>query len=144
MVVGAGKSSDISYYLNSHHVDFHVWSLHGRARPVSVTAMGSTGVAKLQYNMDTEDVITLSVQWLNFDTKTIGTAVYTSSWISAKSDTHTQQKFFYVGHNGEINIDQAHRGYTVAHDTNGYLSINPLYMKLVPTDGKLISNIWTF
>ena len=26
----AGKSSDISYYLNSHHIDFHEWCLHGR------------------------------------------------------------------------------------------------------------------
>jgi len=25
----AGKSSDISYYLNSHHVDFHVWAMQG-------------------------------------------------------------------------------------------------------------------
>ncbi|CAF3314672.1 unnamed protein product [Rotaria socialis] len=131
----AGISSDISYYLNSHHIDFHVWSLHGRARPTRVTAMGSSGVAKSQYNIDTEDVITLSVQWFNFQSKTTGTAVYTSSWISAKSDTHTQQKFYYVGHQGEINIDQAHRGYTLASDTNGYLSINPLYMKLTATDG---------
>ncbi|CAF0859508.1 unnamed protein product [Rotaria sordida] len=131
----AGKSSDISYYLNSHHIDFHVWSLYGRARPIRVTAMGSTGVAKTQYHIDTEDVITLSVQWINLESKTIGTAIYTSSWISAKSDTHTQQKFYYVGHQGEINIDQAHRGYTVASDTNGYLSINSLYMKLIPTDG---------
>jgi D-galacturonate reductase len=99
--------------------------------------MGSTGVAKSQYDIDTEDVITLSVQWINLKSKTIGTAIYTSSWISAKSDTHTQQKFFYVGHHGEINIDQAHRGYTLASDTNGYASINPLYIKLVPTDGKL-------
>ena len=97
--------------------------------------MGSVGVAKSQYNLDTEDVITLSVQWMNIESKNIGTAVYTSSWISAKSDTHTQQKFFYTGHHGEINIDQAHRGYTLASDTNGYMSINPLYMKLVPTDG---------
>jgi D-galacturonate reductase len=134
--VGAGKSSDISYYLNSHHVDFHVWSLHGRARPVRVTAMGSTGVAASQYNIDTEDVITLTVQWINLQSKAVGTAIYTSSWISAKSDTHTQQKFHYVGHHGEINIDQAHRGYTLASDTSGYLSINPLYMKLVPTDGE--------
>ena len=110
--------------------------MYGRARPVHVTAMGSTGVAKTQYHIDTEDVITLSVQWINLKSKTVGTAIYTSSWISPKSDTHTQQKFFYVGHHGEINIDQAHRGYTVASDTNGYLSINPLYMKLVPTDGE--------
>ncbi len=26
----AGISSDISYYLNSHHMDFHVWALEGR------------------------------------------------------------------------------------------------------------------
>jgi D-galacturonate reductase len=25
----AGISSDISYYLNSHHIDFHVWALQG-------------------------------------------------------------------------------------------------------------------
>jgi hypothetical protein len=134
-ILGAGKSSDISYYLNSHHIDFHVWSLYERARPCCVTALSSTGVAKSQYNIDTEDVITLSVQWMNLQSKTTGTAVYTSSWISAKSDTHTQQKFFYVGHHGEINIDQAHRGYTLASDSTGYASINPLYMKLVPTDG---------
>ena len=30
----AGKSSDISYYLNSHHVDFHEWACSGFARPV--------------------------------------------------------------------------------------------------------------
>jgi D-galacturonate reductase len=34
----AGKSSDISYYLNSHHVDFHVWSMKGHgAVPTCVT-----------------------------------------------------------------------------------------------------------
>ena len=32
----AGKSSDISYYLNSHHVDFHEWAMAGRARPEQV------------------------------------------------------------------------------------------------------------
>ena len=28
----AGKSSDISYYLNSHHVDFHEWVMLGKVR----------------------------------------------------------------------------------------------------------------
>ena len=42
----AGKSSDISYYLNSHHTDFHEWAMHGIARPVTVVGTGSTGVAK--------------------------------------------------------------------------------------------------
>lgn len=35
----AGKSSDISYYLNSHHVDFCEWACFGTARPVKVVAM---------------------------------------------------------------------------------------------------------
>jgi D-galacturonate reductase len=29
----AGKASDISYYLNSHHVDFHCWALQNIALP---------------------------------------------------------------------------------------------------------------
>jgi len=30
----AGKSSDISYYLNSHHVDFHCWATSNIAKPM--------------------------------------------------------------------------------------------------------------
>lgn len=40
-----------------------------------------------------------------------------------------------MGHSGEINVDQAHRGYNMADDGNGYKSINPLFMKYTPTDG---------
>jgi D-galacturonate reductase len=42
----AGLSSDISYYLNSHHIDFHEWVADGKSRPVKVFAMGATGVAE--------------------------------------------------------------------------------------------------
>ena len=129
----AGKSSDISYYLNSHHVDFHVWALQGIARPVKVTATASTGVAKnAPYNIDTEDTITLTVQWENIKSGNLGTAIYTASWIAPKSDVHSQQRFFYMGHEGEIIIDQAHRGYSLATDANGYASANPLFMKYTP------------
>lgn len=66
----AGVSSDISYYLNSHHIDVHAWFVQGagagcsecvrllgdrltqphgrfagRARPVSVFASAATGTA---------------------------------------------------------------------------------------------------
>jgi len=123
----AGKSSDISYYLNSHHVDFHAWSLYGVARPVKVTATSSTGVAyNSPYNINTEDTITLTVQWENIKSGNLGTAVYTASWIAPKSDVHSQQRFFYMGHDGEIIIDQAHRGYSIATDFSGYASSNPL------------------
>ena len=64
----AGRSSDISYYLNAHHIDFNVWSVSHVARPVSVIAMASTGVAKAE-GIDTEDTITLGTQWENFSTR---------------------------------------------------------------------------
>jgi D-galacturonate reductase len=131
----AGKSSDISYYLNSHHVDWSEWTLAGIARPVRVTATGSTGIAQSR-GMETEDSITLTVQWENFnENKTLGCAVYTSSWVAPKSDVHSQQRFFYMGSAGEINVDQAHRGCTVSTDTGGFASVNPLFMKFTPTNG---------
>lgn len=65
-----------------------------------------------------------------------GTAVYTSSWVAPQADVHSQQRFFYMGHKGEINVDQAHRGYTVAKDGDGFRSVNPLYMKYTPTNGE--------
>ena len=61
----AGKSSDISYYLNSHHVDFHEWCLRGRARPEAVTALASDGVASERVGRPCEDTITLAVRWRN-------------------------------------------------------------------------------
>lgn len=130
----AGKSSDISYYLNSHHVDWSEWTLSNIARPIRVTGTGSTGVAKGK-GMETEDSITLTVQWENMDDKTLGCAVYTSSWVAPKSDVHSQQRFFYMGTKGEINVDQAHRGCTVATDQAGFASVNPLFMKYTPTNG---------
>lgn len=132
----AGKSSDISYYLNSHHIDFHEWSVGETSRPVLVTAMASTGLAKSKFDMDCEDTITLTVQWENLGGKGFGTAIYTSSWIAPRSDVHSQQRFFYMGQAGEVNVDQAHRGYNMADDSLGYRSVNPLFMKYTPTDGK--------
>jgi len=129
----AGKSSDISYYLNSHHVDFHVWSIQGEARPVRVVGMGSTGVAcNAPFQIDTEDTITLTVQWEN-KSGNLGVAVYTASWVAPTSDVHSQQRFFYMGQKGEVIIDQAHRGYSVATDVNGYAAANPLFMKYTPS-----------
>jgi D-galacturonate reductase len=130
----AGKSSDISYYLNSHHVDFCEWANLGRAKPISVTASGSWGVAQSQ-GIETEDTITLSVQWLNKD-GTSGHSVHTASWSAPKSDVHSQQRFFYMGTKGEINVDQAHRGYTFSDDAAGFKSVNPLFFKYTPSNGQ--------
>ena len=155
----AGKSSDISYYLNSHHIDFHEWSNQGIAKPVRVVGTAATGVAQRR-GISTEDTITLVVNWENksqeseeeneegiasssgnssssssSSSSSQGVAVYTSSWVAPKSDVHSQQRFFYMGHGGEIRVDQAHRGYTVATDEHGFASCNPLFMKYTPSNG---------
>jgi D-galacturonate reductase len=127
----AGKSSDISYYLNAHHIDFNVWSVGHVARPLSVTALASCGVAKSQ-GIDAEDTITLGVQWENIESGSLASAFYTASWIAPKSDVHSQQRFYYLGQKGEVQIDQAHRGYSLATDVGGFSSPNPLFMKYTP------------
>ena len=104
----AGKSSDISYYLNSHHIDVLCWMLEGRARPESVTAAASTGVAEAQLGRPCEDTITLLCTWRNAS-GTAGHAVFTSSWVAPTADCHTQQNFHFMGARGEIRADQAHR-----------------------------------
>ncbi len=131
----AGKSSDISYYLNAHHIDFNAWAVSQFARPRSVYATAATGWARAQ-SIPTEDTITLTVSWENFQSGNLATAIYTSSWIAPKADAHSQQRFFYMGHRGEVTVDQAHRGYSIATDAQGYASANPLFMKYAPdSDG---------
>jgi len=132
----AGISSDISYYLNSHHVDLLCWAIGEKAKPLSVYATSATGVADKKLGRKVEDTITLTVQWKNIKSGALATSVHTASWIAPPSDVHSQQRFFYMGHNGEVRVDQAHRGYTVSTDTNGFQSANPLFMKYTPRDGK--------
>jgi D-galacturonate reductase len=127
----AGVSSDISYYLNAHHIDFHAWTLEGRARPISVMASASEGVAR-SLGFPTEDSITLLVDWENLESGNRATAVYTSAWIAAKGEVHSQQRFFALHHDGEVRIDQAHRGYEFTSDEGGYASPNPLFMRYTP------------
>ena len=63
----------------------------------------------------------------------LGHAVYTASWTAAKSDVHSQQRFFCLMEGGEVTADQCHRGYTMASDeSDGFLSLNPLYIRNVP------------
>lgn len=126
----AGKSSDISYYLNAHHIDFHCWALAGLARPLSVMASASTGVAE-GLGLPTEDSITLMVDWLN-NSGSKATAIYTSAWIAAAAEVHSQQRFFALHHQGEVRVDQAHRGYHFASDSGGYQSPNPLFFRYTP------------
>ena len=132
----AGISSDISYYLNSHHIDLLCWAVGEIAKPLSLYATSATGVADKKLNRKVEDTITLTVQWENIKSGALATSVHTASWIAPPSDVHSQQRFFYMGHNGEIRVDQAHRGYTVSTDENGFQSANPLFMKYTPRDGE--------
>lgn len=91
----AGKDSDISYYLNSHHIDINE-SMVPEYRPYQVTASASTGTATgLGCVEGTEDTITLLTNWVKKDdpSKT-ATAVYTASWAAPqKAGVHSNQYF---------------------------------------------------
>lgn len=127
----AGISSDISYYLNAHHIDFCAWAVSRCALPKRVYASAASGWAQHK-GIPTEDTISLTVDWENLHSGNPATAIFTASWIAPKADVHSQQRFFYMGHLGEVNVDQAHRGYSLATDASGYASANPLFMKYTP------------
>lgn len=91
----AGKESDISYYLNSHHVDI-CESMVPDYKPVKVTASGSRGTAEdLGCRPGTEDTISLLVEWeCRHDTRKQATAVYTASWTAPqRAGVHSNQYF---------------------------------------------------
>ncbi|MCJ1416766.1 hypothetical protein MMC32_003104 [Xylographa parallela] len=128
----AGRDSDISYYLNSHHVDICESMVPGY-RPVKVTANGSRGTAEaLGCVRGTEDTISLLVRWeKKGEPEKVATGVYTASWTAPqRAGVHSNQYFHYMAANGEIRIDQAKRGYDVAADAAGQIMwYNPFYMK---------------
>ncbi|OAA68731.1 rossmann fold protein [Niveomyces insectorum RCEF 264] len=135
----AGVASDISYYLNSHHIDIcdSMVTPLGYA-PVAVTAAASTGVATaLGCAPQTEDTITLLVRWQHAaDATKTATAVYTASWTAPqRAGVHSNQYFHYLGRDGEVRINQAKRGYDVADDSAGQLVwYNPFYMRYAPDE----------
>lgn len=135
----AGKDSDISYYLSSHHIDVCCWILQDKAVPTRVVASAATGIATSEpYNCvpQTEDTITLLVDWQSTSsTKHKGTAVYTASWTAPlKAGVHSAQQWYYMGEKGDINVDQAHRGYDITVDETGKTWYNPFYMKYSPSE----------
>lgn len=135
----AGKDSDISYYLSSHHIDICCWILQDKAIPTRVVASAATGIATGEpYNCvpQTEDTITLLVDWQSINSSTHkGTAVYTASWTAPlKAGIHSAQHWYYMGSKGDINVDQAHRGYDITVDETGKTWYNPFYMKYSPSE----------
>lgn len=78
----AGVDSDISYYLNSHHIDINESMVPGY-QPVRVMASGARGIATdLQCAPGTEDTITLLVDWAKkSDDSKRATGVYTAGWV---------------------------------------------------------------
>lgn len=125
----AGKDSDISYYLNSHHVDIcdSMVSPVGWV-PVRVTASGAKGIATGLGCVDgTEDTITLLVDWEKKGEKEKrATGVFTASWTAPqKAGVHSNQYFHFMASKGEVRVNQAKRGYDVADDESGIAWFNP-------------------
>ena len=85
------------------------------------------GMLQQERGIPTEDTTTLNVIWHNFERgaeggepTSQGVGVYTASWVAPKSDVHSRQgrrtapksdvnkqRFFYLGHRGEVRVDQA-------------------------------------
>lgn len=140
----AGKDSDISYYLNSHHIDIFDWFTKDRARPVKVTASGSYGIAEsLGCQKGTEDLISLLVEFELLDEKSKqptgkrATGIFVASWTAPeKAGVHSEQGFHYVGTKGEVRVNQSRRGYTVVREAEGpaqgITDVNPFYMLYSP------------
>lgn len=145
----AGKDSDISYYLNSHHVDVCLWMVKGRALPVKVTASASRGIAEGKGCVKgTEDTITLLVDFAilspsspeKVDKGKRATAIFTASWTAPQgAGVHSEQHFHFIGTHGETRINQARRGYQFTLEnpsqqvTGGACTdYNPFYMHYTP------------
>jgi D-galacturonate reductase len=91
----AGKDSDISYYLNSHHIDI-CESMVPDWKPVRVTASGSRGTAEdLGCAAGTEDTISLLVNWhKRQEPGRVAIGVYTASWTAPqRAGVHSNQYF---------------------------------------------------
>jgi D-galacturonate reductase len=135
----AGRESDISYYLNSHHIDINDSMVQERGYvPVSVNASSSKGVAvELGCDPCTEDTISLLVTWnKQGEPSKRAVGVYTASWTAPqKAGVHSNQYFHYLAANGEVRVDQAKRGYDIADDSVGQLQwLNPFYMRYAPDE----------
>ncbi|KJZ71456.1 hypothetical protein HIM_09180 [Hirsutella minnesotensis 3608] len=137
----AGADSDISYYLNSHHVDVCDSMVRPLGyRPVRVSASSSLGVATgMGCRPGTEDTITLLVTWAKdgadvAEKRAVG--VFTSSWTAPeRAGVHTSQYFHYLASGGEVRVDQSRRGYDVADDAAGQVQwLNPFYMRYAPDE----------
>jgi len=181
--------SDISFYLNSHHLDLLHIATYRTSYPVSVQSIAATGWANSNMgqgqeaatSVNIEDTITIMVQYAHqplpegaikaaieseSDTSSssstftssstsvsasstaatsFGIGIFTSSWIAPRSDVHSQQRFHFLGQRGEIQLDQAHRGYGLAIDIDndesngptppmGLQSPNPLFMRYQPNE----------
>ncbi|KAL2350876.1 hypothetical protein BJ546DRAFT_856551 [Cryomyces antarcticus] len=132
----AGKESDVSYYLNSHHIDV-CESMVPAFKPTRVTASAAKGIATdLGCAPETEDTITLLVDWeKKDDTSKRATGVYTASWTAPqKAGVHSNQYFHFMGSKGEVRTNQAKRGYDVTEDEAGLMWYNPFYMKYAPDE----------
>lgn len=142
----AGIDSDISYYLNSHHVDICEWLVSTSGwSPVLVRASASAGIATsadINCAAGTEDTITLLVDWTHPSKPSArATSIHTASWTAPQNaGVHSQQHFHYIGASGEININQAKRGYDVVADSSsspadtGMKWFNPFYMRYAPDE----------
>ena len=102
----AGKDSDISYYLNSHHIDICDWLVSSSGwRPTLIRASSSLGIAHFrahklrQWNRRHHHPASRLDKSLQANSR--ATAIFTASWTAPQNaGVHSQQNFHYIGTSG--------------------------------------------
>lgn len=134
-------STDINFYLNSHHVDFHCLVMKRLGYvPISVSAVGSNGILNkndfIKSNHPSiHDSITLLVTFKR--KKNSGlieetcAAVYSAAWSSPDaSPVYSAQEWHALANGVEIRVNQGRRGYEIANDkTDSFSFVNPLFFR---------------
>ena len=124
--------------IQCHHIDILCEMVKDRYKPVTAHAMNSNGEGCRIVGRPVDDTITLSVKWRSLSAESVGHSIHTASWTAPNSDAHSQQRFLYLAAGGQIEVDQARRGYTLSTDSGGLRSINPLFMNYIPRDGQFV------
>jgi D-galacturonate reductase len=128
--------SNIFQYLGVHYVDL-VYFLTG-ARPIRVTAVGTEGVLSAQ-GLQTYDSVHAIIQWQGIEGKHPFITSMNIGWIDPRcTSSLSDQKFFLVGSDGSMNIDQKNRGIELVKEGIGIQQVNPYFSDYLPTlDGGL-------
>ena len=123
-----GGENNVNHYLGSHYI--HLVGFITKATPINVRATCQFGIAKKDYNIDTQDLIETQIVW-----KTKNGTEFTSYHIAGWADPSetagmTYQEVCIIGTKGYVESDQRYRGFKTTLCQKGQNIINPYFFYL--------------